>query len=163
MDESNDSQILVRTYKYDQTEHRTWRAKISRIEFPLLVLDAAFEEDIDHSLLGRIVSGTVSTEYYWLDRWYNIFRFSDPDQTLKSYYCNVNLPPTFDGKVLKYIDLDIDVLVQPDLSYEVLDVDDFETNAKLYSYPAEIRDNAYRALKELIHLVEQRAFPFEQS
>ena len=162
MGESRDSEILIRTYKYDGAQHRSWKAKVIHDEFPLLVLDAVFDEDIDHSLLGKIASGTVSTEYYWLDRWYNVFRFSDPDQNLKSFYCNVNLPPTFDGQVLEYVDLDIDVLVQPDLSYQVLDLDDFEQNAKLYSYPVEIRDNAHRALDDLLELVKQRAFPFSR-
>ena len=160
MDESNDTQILVRTYKYDGTEHRSWRARLNRNEFPLLVLDAAFEEDIEHSLLGRIASGTISTEYYWLDRWYNVFRFSNPDHELKNYYCNVNQPPTFDGRVLSYIDLDIDVLVAPDLTYRVLDVEDFEENARRYAYPAEVQANAHRALAELTGLIESRAFPF---
>ena len=48
---SNESQILVRTYKYDGAEHRSWRAKVIRNEFPLLVLDAAFTEDIAYSRL----------------------------------------------------------------------------------------------------------------
>jgi protein associated with RNAse G/E len=159
---SNDSEILVRTYKYDGHEHRSWRARVIKNESPLLILDATFEEDIEHSLLGKIASGTLSTEYYWLDRWYNVFRFSDPNQELKSFYCNINLPPTFDGELLKYVDLDIDVLVQPDLSLQVLDLDDFEANAKFYSYPAELRDHAHQALAELINVIETHSFPFDR-
>ncbi|HEY6803550.1 MAG TPA: DUF402 domain-containing protein [Pyrinomonadaceae bacterium] len=162
MGTSNNSEILVRTYKYDGREHRSWRAKVITNEFPLLVLDAKFDEDIEHALLGKIASGTLSTEYYWLDRWYNVFRFSDPTRGLKSFYCNINLPPTFDGKLLKYVDLDIDVLVQPDLSHQVLDLDDFDANAKLYSYPAELRDRAHQALAELINLIETHSFPFDR-
>jgi protein associated with RNAse G/E len=111
-------------------------------------------------LLGTIASGTLSTEFYWLNRWYNVFRFSDPGSKLKSFYCNVNSPPSFDGNVLSYIDLDIDVLVQPDFSYQVLDLEDFENHARLYSYPTEVRENVRLALNELIRMVENRAFPF---
>ena len=124
------------------------------------MLEAAFEENIEHDLLGTIASGTLSTEFYWLDRWYNVFRFCDPDNTLKSFYCNINLPPTFDGEVLRYIDLDIDVLVQPDFSYQVLDLEDFERHSQLYSYPQDVRDKADNALRELIRLIETRDFPF---
>ena len=46
------------------------------------MLDAVFDEEIEHELLGTISSGTISTEYYWLDRWYNVFRFSDSNQTV---------------------------------------------------------------------------------
>lgn len=128
---------------------------------PLLVLDAKFEEEINHSLLGKISKGTVSTEYYWLDRWYNVFRFASPAGALRNFYCNVNVPPLFDGKVLSYIDLDIDVLVAPDYTYQVLDIEDFEDNSRRFSYSTEIRDNAQRAVAELISLIQTRAFPFD--
>jgi len=126
------------------------------------VLDAVFDEEIEHELLGTISSGTISTEYYWLDRWYNVFRFSDSNQTLRNFYCNINQPPSFDGRVLSYIDLDIDVLVAPDFTYKILDVDDFEENAERYAYSDEVQANARVALAELISLIETRAFPFNE-
>ena len=148
--------------KYNGREHRRWRARVAKREESLLVLDAVFEEEIEHELLGTIALGTVSTEYYWLDRWYNVFRFSEPDNELKNYYCNVNQPPSFDGRVLSYIDLDIDVLVAPDLTYKILDVEDFEENARRYAYPEEVQANAHRALTELTGLIEAGAFPFTE-
>jgi len=153
--------IIVSARKYDGTEHRSWSARLVVREGSLLILDARFDKDVEHDWIGRISKGTVSTEYYWLDRWYNVFRFSDDDRRLRNFYCNVNLPPVFDGKILSYVDLDIDVLVEPDFSYTILDRDDFEENAKKYSYPAEIKENAERALTELISLLESRAFPFD--
>lgn len=128
----------------------------------LLILDAQFDQDIEHELLGTISSGTLSTEYYWLDRWYNIFRFSEPTRKLRNFYCNVNSPPHFDGRVLSYVDLDIDVLVNPDFSYQILDLDDFEQNAKLFGYPAEVQSRARRAVDELINLIGARSFPFSE-
>ena len=149
-------------FKYDGREHRRWPARLAKVEGPLLVLEAVFEEEIKHDLLGTISSGTLSTEYYWLDRWYNVFRFSDSERKLKNFYCNVNQPPTFDGRVLSYIDLDIDVLVAPDLTYQILDVEDFEENTKRYGYPDDVQANARQALKELTALIEARRFPFDQ-
>jgi uncharacterized protein len=124
------------------------------------VLDAEFDQDIEHALLGKIACGTLSTEYYWLDRWYNVFRFSDPERRLKSFYCNVNMPPTFDGEVLSYVDLDVDLLVNPDFSYQILDFDDFEANAAIYNYPIDVRENVHRSVSELIQMIETQAFPF---
>lgn len=80
---------------------------------------------------------------------------------MKSFYCNVNQPPSFDGRVLSYVDLDIDVLVAPDLTYQILDEDDFEENSRRYPYPAEVQLNARRALAELVDLIESRSFPFD--
>src|SRR5687768_13377224 len=152
--------ITVRAYKYDGSEHRHWKAKLIRQEGSLLVLDATFNEEIRHDLLGTIASGTRSIEYYWLDRWYNIFRFAEPTGELRSYYCNVNVPPAFDGQVLRYIDLDIDILVEPDLSYRVVDLEDFEQNAARFGYSEDVQTKARQALAGLVELIEARAFPF---
>ena len=128
----------------------------------MLVLDGRFEQEIQHDLLGTIEAGTTSIEYYWLDRWYNIVRFIEPSGELRNYYCNINVPPTFDGPVLSYVDLDTDVLIEPDFSYRVLDLEEFEQNAARYGYPIEVRQNAELALGELISLIETRAFPFSE-
>ncbi|HZN01672.1 MAG TPA: DUF402 domain-containing protein [Pyrinomonadaceae bacterium] len=157
----NGDAIVVSVLKYDGREHRRWPARIAETVGPLIILDAVFDEEIEHDLLGKVLSGTISTEYYWLDRWYNVFRFSSSDQVLQKFYCNINAPPQFDGRVLSYVDLDIDVLVEPDLTYRILDEEDFEQNARRYGYPEEIRANARRALTEVIGLIESRAFPFD--
>jgi uncharacterized protein len=152
--------VMVRTYKYDGTEHRHWQAHLARLENPLIVLDAKFEEEIKHPLLGTVVPETLSTEYYWLDRWYNIFRFVQPTGELRNFYCNVNVPPILEGGVLSYIDLDIDILVAPDFSYSVLDEDEFTVNAERFNYPEEVRRHSLEALEQLVALIEDRAFPF---
>jgi protein associated with RNAse G/E len=112
-------------------------------------------------LLGTIASGTHSLEYYWLDRWYNIFRFAQPDGRLRNYYCNVNVPATFEGDVLSYVDLDIDILVLPDFTYQILDLDEFEKNSTLYDYSIDVRQNAQLAVSQLVKMIEARTFPFE--
>lgn len=162
MAESSLNTIVVRALKYDRTEHRSWSGSLVLNEPPLLVVGAEFADEVEHELLGTILEGTISVEYYWLNRWYNIFRFGDKEKTPATFYCNVTLPPVFDGATLSYVDLDIDILVKPDLRYEVLDLDDFEANAKLYSYPGETQLHAQRAVRELIEMIESRQFPFDR-
>jgi protein associated with RNAse G/E len=152
--------VTVRTFKYDGSAHRKWQARISKIEEPLIILDAKFEEEINHPLLGTVAPGTLSIEYYWLDRWYNIFRFIQPTGELRNFYCNVNLPPAFRGNVLSYIDLDIDILVAPDLSYSILDEEEFAANASRFNYPADVLRNSQKALEQLISLIKEGSFPF---
>jgi len=154
--------ITVRAYKFDGSEHRSWKAELLRQEDSLLVLDAKFNEEIRHELLGRIIGGTTSIEYYWLDRWYNIFRFANPSGELRSYYCNVNVPPTFDGETLSYVDLDIDILVEPDFSYRIVDLEEFERNATRYAYSTAIQSGARKAIDQLVELIETRRFPFNE-
>jgi uncharacterized protein len=154
--------ITVRACKYDGTEHRRWRAQVTNRVDSLLVLDATFEEEIRHPLLGTILRGTRSLEYYWLDRWYNVFRFHEPTGALRNFYCNVNVPPTFDGRVLSYVDLDIDILVAPDLTYSILDEDEFEASSTHFNYPPSIIKGARAALHELVTMISSRQFPFDR-
>lgn len=158
--ESPLTRVLVRALKYDGSEHRHWPAGLAKHLGSLIVLDAEFESEVIHDSLGTIPAGTHSLEYYWLDKWYNVFRFAEPDGSLRNYYCNINVPPTFDGHTLTYVDLDLDILVAQDLSYQVLDVDDFERNAEIYDYPRELRIKAREAVDELIVMIRTRAFPF---
>jgi protein associated with RNAse G/E len=159
--QSNPRSLLVRACKFDGAEHRSWPAELIRQESSLLVLDAKFEIEVRHDHLGTLHSGTRSLEYYWLDRWYNIFRFSEPTGEFRNFYCNINLPPVLQESVLSYIDLDIDILVKPDLSFKILDEDEFTANALRYNYPMEVQARARRALSELISLIEGHEFPFQ--
>jgi protein associated with RNAse G/E len=152
--------ITVRVLKYDGVEYRRWNARVARREGSLIVLDAEFEFDVHHHLLGNIRRGTRTVEYYWLDRWYNVFQCFEADGSTRLYYCNINLPPALAEGVLSYVDLDIDVLVQPDLSYEVVDEDEFEQNATVFGYPTETVAAAQGAVRELVGLIEKRQFPF---
>ena len=151
----------MRAYKFDGLLHRSWPARLDRQEGPLIVLDATFHNEITHDLLGTIACGTRSLEYYWLDRWYNVFRFAQPDGTLRNYYCNVNVPPTLADGILSYIDLDLDILVDPDFSYRILDLEDFERNIEVYGYSEEVQSNARQALADLVRMIETRALPFD--
>ena len=157
---SQKTQIEVRAYKFDGLLHRSWPAELDRQEGPLIVLDATFPDEITHDLLGTIACGTRSLEYYWLDRWYNVFRFAQPDGTLRNYYCNVNVPPTLADGILSYVDLDLDILVDPDFSYRILDLEDFERNIEVYSYSEEVQSNARQALADLVRMIETRSLPF---
>jgi protein associated with RNAse G/E len=154
--------ITVRVLKYDGIEYRRWNARLARHEDSLLVLDAEFEDDVQHHLLGGIQRGTRTVEYYWLDCWYNIFRFLNEDGQTRLFYCNVNMPPTFEGDTLTYIDLDIDILMQPDFSYQVVDLEEFEANAARYGYPEKLKTQAREAVDELVSMIASRQFPFDE-
>jgi protein associated with RNAse G/E len=155
--------ITVRVLKYDGAEYRRWNARVKSRDDALIILDAEFEEEVRHDSLGTIPKGTRTIEYYWLDCWHNIFQFLKADGSTRVWYCNVNTPPQFSGNVLSYIDLDIDILVQPDLSYQVMDLDEFEVNAKHYGYSDEVSSRALRSVDELVSMIDTRQFPFSQA
>lgn len=159
----NDPQLItVSSRNYDGSLRRSWTARLIRKEKALIEMVGEFDFDVDHPDLGIIRRGTVSHEYYWLDRWYNVFRFHDASGQFRNFYCNINLPPIFQDFALDYVDLDIDLLVDSSGSITVLDEAEFEENVKLFKIPADVCDNAKRAVDQLALSIERRIFPFDR-
>lgn len=159
----NDKKIVtINSRKLDGKIRRSWTAELIEQTDSLLIFVGEFDEEVIHPDLGVIRRGTVSYEYYWLDQWYNVFRFHEPEGELRNFYCNLNMPPQFDGTVLDYIDLDIDVLVWRDFSFEILDLEDFEKNAAIYRYSKEILVNTSKNLDVLLGMIKMKEFPFDR-
>lgn len=152
--------IIVNSLRFDLSIRRSWECFLADRHGDLIVLDGHFERPVIHDELGTIRKGTVSREYYWLDRWYNIFVFWEPEGSLRNWYCNIGMPPSFRDGRLEYVDLDIDILVYPDLTYRILDLDEFSRNAELFSLPIQIEKKAHKSLDELIGVIEGHGFPF---
>jgi protein associated with RNAse G/E len=154
-------QVIINARKFDGALYRSWSGDLVEKDKNLLVFFGVFENEVKHTDLGIIRPGTISYEFYWLDRWYNIFRFHEPDGAFRNFYCNINLPPQFADGVLDYIDLDIDVLISKEFSIKVLDTDEYEQNSQKFQYPQAIKEGVQRALSELLDLAESRQFPFD--
>jgi len=108
--------------------------------------------------LGFVVlePGDRWTEYFYDDRWYNIFEICASDGRLKGWYCNVTRPARIGAGEVAAEDLALDLWVGPDGETRVLDEDEF---AALGLNPVE-REAARRALAELEAMVAQGMDPF---
>lgn len=72
--------VSINSRKFDGKIHRSWKAEFVEQKNTLLLFVGVFDEEIRHPQLGLIRRGTVSYEYYWLDRWFNVFRFHEPEE-----------------------------------------------------------------------------------
>ncbi len=108
--------------------------------------------------LGFVVlePGDRWTEYFYADRWYNIFEIHASDGRLKGWYCNVTRPAHIGKDEVSAEDLALDLWVAPDGGMRVLDEDEF---ADLPLGAAE-RAASRQALAELQTMVAQRVAPF---
>jgi hypothetical protein len=94
-------------------------------------------------------SGDRFVEYYYADRWYNIFAIHDrEDGKIKGWYCNIGKPAVIEDGVVSYVDLALDLWVSSEGKQTVLDEDEFE---KL-EINEELRAGALRGLEELKQL-----------
>lgn len=153
--------ITVHAKKYDGRVRKKWSGGLVRNTDGVIVLIAKFEKAVEHNDLGVIEAGTVSFEHFWLDRWYNVFRFHRPGGDLLAYYTNIAMPAVIENDALCYVDLDIDVILWPDGGVEVLDRDDFEENSVKFGYAEGDKQAVEAALDEVLSLIDRREFPFD--
>ena len=72
-------------------------------------------------------TGDRFVEYYYSDRWYNIFAIYDRDNgEIKGWYCNVGMPAVIEDGIVSYVDLALDLWVSANGQQTVLDEDEFE-------------------------------------
>ena len=162
MEKSLENQLVnINSRKFDGKVHRSWQASLIERRDSLLIFVGEFEREVIHSNLGVIRRGTVSYEYYWLDRWYNIFQFHEPDGELRNFYCNISEPPKLFKNILDYVDFDIDILVWKDFSYEILDLEEFDENRRKFNYPSKIIKRVHQSISEIEFLIQNRRFPFD--
>jgi protein associated with RNAse G/E len=111
-----------------------------------IVLEALFDR-ADMPFMDVIFkTGDRFVEYYYTDRWYNIFVIHDrEDGKIKGWYCNIGKPAVFEGDIVSYIDLALDLWVSADGKQSVLDEDEFEE----LNLNGELKTGALKGLDEL--------------
>ena len=122
-----------------------------------IVLEALFDR-ADMPFMDVVFkTGDRFVEYYYTDRWYNIFAIHDrEDGQIKGWYCNIGKPAVIDDGVVSYIDLALDLWVAMDGKQTVLDKDEFE-ELKLNE---ELKTGALNGLDELKGLFKSKNPPF---
>jgi hypothetical protein len=155
------SLITINSRKFDGRIHRKWQAELLEETEEFYLLVGEFDSEVKHSKLGVIGRGTVSYEYYWKNEWYNVFRFHEPGGDLRNFYCNINCPPQFSNDVLDYIDLEIDILVWSDFSFEIVDLDEYEETARKFNFSAEVKYKVEESLNKLLEMIKEKTFPFD--
>lgn len=114
-----------------------------------IVLEALFDR-ADMPFMDVVFrTGDRFVEYYYTDRWYNIFAIHDRDDgKIKGWYCNVGEPAVFEDGIVSYVDLALDLWVSTNGDQTVLDEDEFH-ELKLDDA---LRSRALQALTELKEL-----------
>lgn len=90
-----------------------------------VVLQASWTNPIRDLGYTRFEPGDRFIEYYYTNRWFNIFDIADAGGTRKGWYCNITEPAVMFDDRIEQIDLILDVWVNPDGSHLILDEDEF--------------------------------------
>jgi uncharacterized protein len=120
-------------------------------------LRAVFERPATN--LGFVIfqPGDVFIEWFYSNRWYNIFQVHEGDTAvIKGWYCNITRPAVIDEQLVHADDLEVDIFVTPNGTVILLDEKEFSA-LQLSSHE---RMAALRAIQSLRQQVATREAPF---
>ena len=155
----------VESRSYDQMVRGSWQAY--RLHKRTQLSDELLAEVSSDCLRLWLPAGTLmhwSTntrplrynclQFYWPQRWYTLSAFYD-GRVLKYTYATIIRPASIEIERLSYVDLDLSILVKPDLTYEVLTQAEFEQMADLLHYSEETRISALMAMRTITSSVQR--------
>lgn len=105
----------------------------------------------------RFEPGDCFIEYYFTQRWFNIFDISNASNQRKGWYCNIAEPADIGDDEIKQVDLLLDVWVDPSGTPLLLDEDEFEADTTLDERQ---RQGARQGLHELSQMIAAQIAPF---
>ncbi len=149
---------VIHSYKHDGSIHRAWKnATVLKDSGEMLVLANKRTEVYESD--GRTwYTREPAIIYFFKEKWFNVIGMFKEEGIF--YYCNMSSPYIVDDKVIKYIDYDLDLKVFPDMSYKILDREEFIYHKQIMNYPKEVEEIVEEELKVLISMVENGEEPF---
>lgn len=153
--------ILVRKLNYEDRETWRWSGKLVERGDGVVVIDAIFNGKPRDLGYMKLETTDLFHEFYYSDRWFNIFQVFAGDGTMKGWYCNITKPAQFSDNEIAFVDMVLDVFVYPDGRPLVLDEEEFEQNRQTV-YSLEDAQKAKEAVAQLLEMAKRGEFPFER-
>ncbi len=150
--------IQIHSYKHNGRIHRVWQETMVLKGTKNIVIGANEKTLVTESDGRTWLTREPSICYFHAEHWFNIICMLREDGVY--YYCNMSSPFVYDNNSLKYIDYDLDVKVFPDMSYTLLDEDEYEQHRQEMAYPEVIDKILKRNVAKLISWIQQRRGPF---
>lgn len=151
--------VIVLKLDHEGREVFRYEGRVLRRGVNFVCLRAVFEFDAVDLGCVTFRRGDIFTEWFYSDRWYNVFRIEDgTGGTLRGWYCNITRPAQIAEDVVSAEDLALDVFVAPDGSLQLLDEDEFAA----LDLPVPDRVAALAAVAQIRAAVEQGRAPFDE-
>lgn len=150
--------IQIHSYKHNGHIHRIWEETTVLKGTNTVVIGGNDRTMVTESDGRTWITREPAICYYHSQFWFNVLGMLREDGI--HYYCNLSSPFVFDDEALKYIDYDLDIKVFPDMTYVLLDEDEYEEHRKLMGYP-DVIDKILKAnMEKLIDWIRQKKGPF---
>jgi len=134
-----------------------YRGKLHARGRSFVCIDATFAPESRDLGYISLQQGDLFREWFYHQRWYNIFRVHDPEsRAIKGWYCNITRPPQIAPLQVAADDLALDLFVYPDGRLLRLDEQEFAA----LQLPLPERHQALQAAIAIERMVMQGAPPF---
>lgn len=156
----SDAFITVRKIQPDGSEAMRYRGRVIARGETWIRIEAYFSRPDVPLPYVTFRTGDRLIEYFYADRWYNVFELYDVSGGhLKGWYCNIARPAVIDTESVLWFDLALDVWVSPAGDVLVLDEDEFADLA----LDTTTRSAALAALDDLKARIARGDAPFAVS
>jgi len=138
----------IKIIKQDYLGRDVWQYSGTLVEVneTKIVIEAYFDREdtpVDKMVIRQ---GDKFIETYYSNQWFNIYEIQDQRSgNVKAWYCNISYPAEISKDSVVFRDLVLDLLVYPDGTQVVLDMDEFE----VLSITGDLRQQALQALEQL--------------
>ena len=154
------TEVFIQSYKHNGSLHRTWCKGF--------VLESDENRFVAVTNKAWVIEGDgrkwftrePAVCFFWTHRWYNVIAMLRKSGIY--YYCNLASPSLYDGEAIKNIDYDLDIKLYPDLSYQILDENEYNLHAREMRYPQNVRNIVERSVNLLIDEMDRGNDPFNQ-
>ncbi|ENH95754.1 hypothetical protein J416_14352 [Gracilibacillus halophilus YIM-C55.5] len=150
--------IQIQSYKHNGQLHRVWNTTTVLKGTSNKVIGANDKAIVTESDGRTWVTREPAICFFHTKYWFNIIGMIRESGIY--YYCNISSPFVYEDGAIKYIDYDLDVKVYPDMTYHLLDEDEYELHKKQMNYPKVLDKILWNNVNQLIHWVRQRKGPF---
>ncbi len=151
--------LEIHCYKHNGKIHRTWDEAV--------VLDITEDYLVCGNNQTKVTENDGRTHrtkepaiiFFYKNSWFNII--AQFKEFGLFYYCNIASPYLLDGKIIKYIDYDLDLRVFPDGGFRVLDKNEYKYHKRIMNYSEDLDLVINKELDKLIEMKNNDEGPFD--
>ncbi|WP_374686005.1 DUF402 domain-containing protein [Promineifilum sp.] len=150
---------MITVYKLDDAGREVWQypARVLERDAHGVRLEAFFNRDDMELGYATFKRGDRFVEYFYTDRWYNLFAVYDRDDgALKGWYANICRPAEIGEATVRGDDLALDLWITPEGQVTVLDEEEYVA----LPLSSEERQQADAAVSDLHLMAQQGTLPY---
>ena len=156
-----ENKVILQSYKHDQSLHRVWKTETILFENDEYIILANKKTRVVEANGRFWYTKEPSVSFLFKKHWYNVIGIIKNEDV--NFYCNICSPILRDSEALKYIDYDLDIKVDPNFNFTLLDQNEFNRNQKLMNYPDDIKKILILEVNNLKERILHRDFPFQNN